>query len=253
MQLFYISGVEGNLCILGEEESWHCMKVLRLGEGDAIDLTDGRGNFYQGRIKKMHHKECQVEITAIRPAPPRPWHLHIAIAPTKNIDRFEWFLEKATEIGIDEITPLFCEHSERTVIKPQRLEKVLVSAMKQSLKAWLPVLNEPAAFNEFITRGFKGPKFIAYCETGRESELQSIYTAGADALVLIGPEGDFSKNEVARAVQAGYTPVSLGSSRLRTETAGIVACHTIVLSNPGLQAGERKRHPHSGALAPNLG
>jgi 16S rRNA (uracil1498-N3)-methyltransferase len=231
MQLFYVSGVEGNTCVLSEEESWHCMKVLRLSEGDPIDLTDGIGNFYHGILTKVHHKGCLVEIDTSHPDPKHPVHLHIAIAPTKNNDRFEWFLEKATEIGIDEITPLFCEHSEREVVKPQRLEKVLVSAMKQSLKAWLPELNEPARFKDFLNRDFEGQKFIGYCETGNESELQHVYTRGSDALILIGPEGDFSKSEVEQAVKYGFTPISLGPARLRTETAGVVACHTIRLMN----------------------
>ena len=231
MQLFYISAVEGNFCVLSEEESWHCMKVLRLSEGDAIDLTDGVGNFYHGRLTKIHHKGCLVEISEVKPNPPTPWRLHIAIAPTKNIDRFEWFLEKATEIGIDEITPLFCEHSEREVVKLPRLEKVVISAMKQSLKAWLPGLNEPKKFKDFITGDFHGQKFIGYCETGQESELHHVYNAGASALILIGPEGDFSKNEVELATHAGFVPISLGPARLRTETAGIVACQTINLMN----------------------
>ncbi|MDP1622078.1 MAG: 16S rRNA (uracil(1498)-N(3))-methyltransferase [Bacteroidales bacterium] len=231
MQLFYISGTEGHVSVLSEEESWHCTRVLRLGEGDLIDLTDGAGNFYRGRLVKVQHKGCIVELSDKRAVQPSPLRLHIAIAPTKNIDRFEWFLEKSTEIGIEEITPLFCDHSEREVVKLQRLEKVLVSAMKQSLKAWLPKLNAPERFNDFIVKDFNGQKFIGYCETGNESELQNTYVKGSNALILIGPEGDFSKNEVELAVNTGFIPVSLGSSRLRTETAGIVACHTIRLIN----------------------
>ncbi len=231
MQLFYISRTEDNFCVLNEDESWHCMKVLRLGEGDEIDLTDGIGNFYHGRLTKINQKGCQVEIISAKPDDRQPWHLHIGIAPTKSIDRFEWFLEKATEIGIDEITPLFCEHSERETVKMQRLEKVLVSAMKQSLKAWLPALHEPARFRDFISRDFPGQKFIGYCETGIESELHDIYATGSDVLILIGPEGDFSKSEVELAVKSGFMPISLGRGRLRTETAGIVAAHTIGLLN----------------------
>jgi 16S rRNA (uracil1498-N3)-methyltransferase len=231
MQLFYISVTEGGTCVLSEEESWHCMKVLRLTDGDPINLVDGKGNFYHGKITKIHHKVCMVEIISRTPDMPKSWNLHIAIAPTKNIDRFEWFLEKATEIGIDEVTPVFCEHSEREIIKPQRLEKVLVSAMKQSLKARLPVLHEPTRFRDFITRDFSGQKFIGHCETGKESELHDLYVKGSDALILIGPEGDFSRAEVKAATGSGFTPVSLGSSRLRTETAGIVACNTINLLN----------------------
>jgi 16S rRNA (uracil1498-N3)-methyltransferase len=231
MQLFYVSRIEGNFCVLSEEESWHCMKVLRLGEGDAVDLTDGVGNFYKGRLTKIHHKGCLVDISSVQPIQPNSWHLHIAIAPTKNIDRFEWFLEKATEIGIDEITPLFCEHSERKIVKLERLEKVIVSAMKQSLKAWLPRLNEPARFKDFISGDLHAQKFIGYCEAGNESELHTIYRQGSDALILVGPEGDFSKNEVALALRSGFTAISLGPSRLRTETAGVMACHTIDLLN----------------------
>ncbi len=231
MQLFYVSILEGNTCVLSEEESWHCIKVLRLGAGDEINLTDGLGSFYQGRLTTLHHRGCEVEIETLRTVPARSWRLHIAMAPTKNIDRFEWFLEKATEIGIEEITPLFCEHSEREILKPQRLEKVLVSAMKQSLKAWLPRLNEPVRFKDFVTRGYEGQKFMGYCETGHESELHAIYRKGSDALVMVGPEGDFSKNEVKMAIDSGFTPISLGSSRLRTETAGIVVCQTIELMN----------------------
>jgi 16S rRNA (uracil1498-N3)-methyltransferase len=231
MQLFYISAIEGNAAVLSDEESWHCMKVLRSKEGDEINLTDGRGNFYRGILTKIHHKGCLVEIRETKPVAPNPWQTHIAMAPTKNIDRFEWFLEKATEIGIDEITPLFCEHSERETIKMPRLEKVLVSAMKKSLKAWLPKLNEPVKFRELIARGVKGQKFIGYCETGNESALDKLYIPGNDAVVLIGPEGDFSKTEVEVAAGSGFVPVSLGTSRLRTETAGIVACHTVEMMN----------------------
>jgi 16S rRNA (uracil1498-N3)-methyltransferase len=231
MQLFYISGISDNFCVLSDEESWHCMKVLRLGEGDQLHLTDGKGNMYLGRLAKAHHKGCLVEITGTKTHPRTNWSLHIAIAPTKNIDRFEWFLEKATEIGIDEITPLICEHSERESVKMPRLEKVLVAAMKQSLKAWLPKLNEPVKFRDLITQDFSGGKYMAYCETGSESELHNCYLKGSPALVLVGPEGDFSKSEAELAGRAGFTPVSLGPSRLRTETAGIVVCETVGLLN----------------------
>jgi len=231
MQLFYVSGIEGNACVLSEEESWHCIKVLRLQEGDEVTLTDGKGNLYKGRLVKIHQKGCLAEILEVKPEKSLTWHLHVAIAPTKNIDRFEWFLEKATEIGINEITPLICEHSEREIVKLQRLEKVLVSAMKQSLKTWLPKLNEPVKFRNFIDRDFPAQKLIGYCETGNESELHKIYRKGSDALIMIGPEGDFSKTEVDTAIKSGFIPVSLGTSRLRTETAGIVACNTIGLVN----------------------
>ncbi len=232
MQLFYISGIAGNTCALGEEESWHCVRVLRLQEGASVHLTDGQGNFYEGRMAKVHHKGCLVEIVTTTRSDRRARHrLHIAMAPTKNIERFEWFLEKATEIGIDEITPVICDHSERKVVKTERLEKVLVAAMKQSLKSWLPRLNEPVNFSDFITGGFTCQKLIAWCETGLESELHELYKKGSDVLILVGPEGDFSKTEVDQAVEAGFIPISLGESRLRTETAGMVACNTVELMN----------------------
>ncbi len=232
MQLFYVTGIEGNACVLGEEESWHCVRVLRLNVGALIDITDGLGKFYQGRLAKVHHKGCLVEIVKVTAREHRrPWRLHVAMAPTKNIERFEWFLEKATEIGVDEIGILLCEHSERKVVKQQRLEKVLVAAMKQSLKCWLPKLNEPVNFKNFVKQPFTGQKMIAWCETGLESELPDLYQKGSDVLVLIGPEGDFSKAEVDLALQSGFIPVSLGDSRLRTETAGIVCCDTIEILN----------------------
>ncbi|MCK9422524.1 MAG: 16S rRNA (uracil(1498)-N(3))-methyltransferase [Bacteroidales bacterium] len=232
MQLFYISDLTGDTCQLSEEESWHCVKALRLKQGDPIQLTDGKGNFYQGRLIEIHPKGSVVKLLTSTQMPHiHSWRLHIAIAPTKNIERFEWFLEKATEIGIDEITPLICEHSERNTLKISRLEKVLVSAMKQSLKTWLPILNEPQNFKHFVSQEFKGQKFIAWCEAGIESELQKVYQQGSEVLILIGPEGDFSLLEVDLAKKAGFGPVSLGFSRFRTETAGIVACHTIDLLN----------------------
>jgi 16S rRNA (uracil1498-N3)-methyltransferase len=147
------------------------------------------------------------------------------------MDRFEWFLEKATEIGIDEITPVFCAHSERIRIKTERLHNILVAAMKQSLKAYLPKLNEPADLKNFLSKDFTGQKFIGYCESGEEDELQKVYQKEANALILIGPEGDFSHEEVSLAEKQGFIPISLGKSRLRTETAGIVACHTITMLN----------------------
>ena len=232
MQLFYVSGFEGSTCVLGEEESWHCIKVLRLHEGAQINLTDGLGNLYQGYLTKIIHMGCHIGITHVTPHNRRSnWSLHVAMAPTKNIERFEWFLEKATEIGIDEITPLICEHSERKTVKLERLQKVMVSAMKQSNKLWLPRLNEPVNFRDFISRAYIGQKFIAWCETGNESELHNIYQKDADVLILVGPEGDYSKSEIELAVKSGFVPVSLGESRLRTETAGIVACHTIEMIN----------------------
>lgn len=231
MTLFYTPNI--STCpFLPEEESQHCVKVLRLNAGDKIQLIDGVGGFYEAEIINPHHKHCEVKILQKTENFNKHNHyLHIAIAPTKNIERFEWFLEKATEIGIDEITPIICRFSERKIVKPERLEKVIVSAMKQSIKAFLPKLNDVCTFDEFIKENKATQKFIAHCYEGEKELLQNIYEKGSHSLVLIGPEGDFSKEEVELALKNNFTPVSLGNSRLRTETAGIVACHTINLLN----------------------
>jgi 16S rRNA (uracil1498-N3)-methyltransferase len=232
MYLFYTPGIAGNTFTLSEEESRHCVNVLRLRSGDIIHLTDGKGNLFETSITDPHPKRCTVKvISVLKNYEKREVNLHIAIAPTKNIARIEWFLEKATEIGIDEITPLMCEHSERAQIRLPRLEKVLVAAMKQSLKAYLPILHEPAKFNNFCTLPFEGQKFIASCEPEVKIHLHSIYRKGANALILIGPEGDFSPDEIVNAKKSGFIPISLGKSRLRTETAGIVACHAVNMLN----------------------
>jgi 16S rRNA (uracil1498-N3)-methyltransferase len=232
MQLFYIPEITGDKFTLSEEESRHCINVLRLRAGDIIHLTDGKGDLFETSITDPNPKRCTVKvISVLKNYEKREVHLHIAIAPTKNIARFEWFLEKATEIGIDEITPLMCEHSERVQIRLPRLEKVLVAAMKQSLKAYLPVLHEPAKFNNFLALPFEGQKFIASCEPEVTIHLKTIYRKGANALILIGPEGDFSPDEIVNAKKSGFIPISLGKSRLRTETAGVVACHSISLLN----------------------
>jgi 16S rRNA (uracil1498-N3)-methyltransferase len=187
---------------------------------------------YEASIVDTTTKQCTVKtIHATREYQKRAFHLHIAIAPTKNTDRFEWFLEKSTEIGIDVITPLLCTHSERTHLKTDRLQKVIIAAMKQSLKAFLPELDEPVEFKRFIQRPFDGEKFIAYCDQNDPAELKDSYRKGAKALILIGPEGDFSPEEVDLAKNQGYIPISLGKSRLRTETAGIVACTIINFLN----------------------
>lgn len=217
---------------LPEEEAQHCTRVLRLGVGDEITLTDGKGKFYKAEITVAGNKRCLVTVKeTVFQEPLRPCHLHIAMAPTKNMDRNEWFAEKATEIGLDELTFLNCRFSERRVIKNERIEKILVSAIKQSLKARLPRLNELTDFSTFITQDFKGQKFIAHCYEGEKPLLKDVLKPGEDAVVLIGPEGDFSEEEVEKAVEYGFMPISLGKSRLRTETAALVACHTINLLN----------------------
>jgi len=232
MQLFYTPDINSETYNLDKEESTHCVRVLRLKEGSQIHLTDGRGNLYKAQLLNADAKACVVEIIeTIKDFGKRDFYLHIAIAPTKNIDRFEWFLEKATEIGIDEITPVFCEHSERNIIKPERLQKIITAAVKQSLKAYHPILNEALKFNQFIKTAYDGQKFIAHCEEEKKTALQFCYKKTENAIILIGPEGDFSVAEIKKAIENNYQPISLGNSRLRTETAGILACHTINLLN----------------------
>lgn len=231
MHVFYTPNIQTSN-ELPEEEAQHCTRVLRLNAGDEITLTDGKGCFYKAVITAATNKRCLVTIKETLPQPPLwPCHLHIAMAPTKNMDRNEWFAEKATEIGFDELTFLNCRYSERKVIKDERIEKILVSAIKQSLKARLPKLNEMMDFEPFITQPFEGQKFIAHCYEGEKPLLKEILKPGEDALVLVGPEGDFSEEEVRKAVEQGFIPISLGKSRLRTETAALVACHTMNLLN----------------------
>ncbi len=232
MNLFYAPYIVEPVTTLTEDESKHIVRVLRKSEGDIVFFTDGLGFIYKCVIKEANPKKCLIEIvekTAGRDK--RNFRLHIAIAPTKNITRFEWFLEKSTEIGIDSITPIICSHSERKEVKTERLNKVITSAMKQSLKSHHPKLGDKASFKDIINLPFKGEKFIAYIDKSVTLELSKAYSPRQDAIVLIGPEGDFSHEEVKLAVAKGFIPVRLGTSRLRTETAGIVACHTINLTN----------------------
>ena len=231
MQIFYAPDIESTL-VLPEEESGHCVRVMRLAEGDEIMITDGKGNFYRASITIAHPKHCQVEITSSW-QPEKPWdaYIHIAVAPTKNMDRMEWFAEKATEIGIDEITCLNCRFSERKEVKTARLEKILVSAMKQSQKALLPQLNGMTDFKQFVRQPFNGRKFIAHCEEGEKPLIKSIYHPSENVLILIGPEGDFCPEEIKSAEENGFEAISLGKSRLRTETAALTACHTIHVLN----------------------
>lgn len=227
MQLFFTPDLQTEIYTLDETESKHAVRVLRLNNGDELKLIDGIGNFYTAEITDANPKRCQIKVISKEAEfGKRKSYLHIAVAPTKNIDRFEWFLEKATEIGIDEITPILCEHSERKVIKDDRLEKVIVSAMKQSIKAYLPKLNPLTPFSELIAAPFDGKKFIAHCYELDKRQLKNEIIQSPSNLVLIGPEGDFSEREVEQALQSGFTPVTLGNSRLRTETAAVVACHT---------------------------
>lgn len=232
MLLFYTPDLQGLTYRLNNEESKHCIKVLRLKEGDLVHLIDGKGSLFEAKITDANHKACVLQIISeTREYGKRDFRIIIAIAPTKNMDRFEWFLEKATEIGVDEIIPIICQHSERKEIKLERLEKVAVAAMKQSYKAYMPVLSEAIPFKMLLNRAFNGEKCIAHCEEGERKLFKYQITPKKEVLILIGPEGDFSKEEIKLAVDAGFVPVSLGDSRLRTETAGVVACHTVHLVN----------------------
>lgn len=232
MHLFYTPDLVGDTYRLSEEESKHCVRVLRLTEGDQLFLVDGKGLFCEAVIVTAYTKGCILRVVDRKDGyGKRGYQLTIGVAPTKNIDRFEWFLEKATEIGIDKIVPLVSRYSERKEIKPERLEKVMVSAMKQSIKAFLPIINPMLPFKEAIKEPFLGQKFIAHCHNGKKPLLRDTITKGLDVSVLIGPEGDFSSEEVELAINEGFIPVSLGGSRLRTETAALVACHTVNLIN----------------------
>ena len=227
MQLFYCPEILEDSYYLNSEESKHCIKVLRKNEGDLINLIDGIGAFYEVRITIASQKKVHFEIVKSWKEEARDYKLHIAIAPTKNNDRLEWFLEKATEIGIDEITPIICHHSERKVVKEERLKKIILSATKQSLKSKIPILHPAKPLKEFISVKNTAGCFIAHCEEKEKKNLQSVVTK--NTLILIGPEGDFSTTEIDLALANNFTPIALGNSRLRTETAGLVACHTIAL------------------------
>lgn len=231
MHVFYTPDID-TCPELPEEEAGHCLRVLRLGVGDEVMLTDGKGCFYKAVISAATGKRCRVKVME-KTEQEKFWkgHLHLAMAPTKNMDRIEWFVEKATEIGFDELSFLNCRFSERKVIKTERIEKIVVSAMKQSLKARKPIVNEMTDFAKFMQRDFQGQKFIAHCYEGEKPLLKEVLKPGEDALVLIGPEGDFSPEEVQKAEALGFQPISLGKSRLRTETAALVAVHMMNLFN----------------------
>lgn len=231
MALFYVPELaSGN--ILPEDESQHAVKVLRLQVGDEIVVVDGVGGFYKAKITNPHPKHCGFEIIETKlNYGKRDYRLHIAIAPTKNIDRLEWFIEKATEIGIDEITPIICRHSERKIVKEERLEKIIVSAAKQSVKAYFPKLNPLTTLDELFKNHQASQKFIAHCYEQDKRLLQTEVQKSKDVIILIGPEGDFSLEEVENAISNGFVPVSLGESRLRTETAGVVSCNTVAIIN----------------------
>ena len=225
MQLFYAPEITTPLYTLPEEESGHCVRVLRLKEGDSLHITDGRGTLYRAVVEEAHHKHCTIRIVEEHPEwEKRPYSLTIAVAPTKNIDRIEWFVEKATECGIDRIVPILCDHSERKVVKTERLEKIAASAMKQSLKAYLPHIDPLTPVRDFLAEECNATKLIAHCEEDMERIFMGdVLRKGDNVVVLIGPEGDFSKEEIEAARKAGFQEITLGNARLRTETAALAA------------------------------
>ncbi|MFZ0282557.1 MAG: 16S rRNA (uracil(1498)-N(3))-methyltransferase [Bacteroidales bacterium] len=232
MQIFYAPEVKGSGCVLDPIESGHCVRVLRMKKGSSVTLVDGKGNLYEGFISDPNPHGCEITITETKKDfEKRDYRLHIAISPLKNYDRFEWFVEKSVEIGIDEITPILCRNTEKPGIKADRINNIIISAMKQSVKAFRPVLNQMVTFEEFQDLDLPGNRMIAHCRKSERSRIDRVYRKGEDAVILIGPEGDFTEEEVARAVNNGYKPVHLGMSRLRTETAGICACHSIYFIN----------------------
>lgn len=232
MQLFFAENIESDYYTLPQEESKHCVRVLRMQSGDTINLTDGNGWLIKARIVDDNPKACCVEVVERIPDyGKRNFVLHLAVAPTKNTARLEWLVEKAVEMGVDVITPIICDHSERCVLKTERLEKIVISAMKQSLKTFKPVVNDPTPIRDLIASPFSGQRFIAYCDGDIRTPLRSCYQPGSDALMLIGPEGDFSKEEVELALSSGFLPVTLGNCRLRTETAAMAATAFFNLSN----------------------
>ena len=233
MQIFYAPLLTGDTYILDETESKHCIKVLRMGKGEKVNLIDGKGNLFEGYVSNPDSRRCGISITRkIIEYEKRDYNLHIAISPLKNPERFELFVEKSVELGIDEITPLICNHTEKKNIKAERVEKVIISAMKQSLKALKTRLNDPISFNEFVKKEYSGKKIIAHCNDvpGKKS-ISEVYERGENVLILIGPEGDFSEDEINLSKLHGFISIHLGASRLRTETAGIAACHSIYFIN----------------------
>ena len=233
MQIFYAPDINGISYTLDEKESKHLIRVLRMVKGSCVKLIDGKGNLFEGFISEPDQNKCIIEITReIKDFEKRNYKLHIAISPLKNPERFEWFVEKSVEIGIDEITPLICKNTEKPGIKSERVNNIIISAMKQSLKAKKTLLNETSSFKDFINKNLEGTKMIAHCDDFNfRKKISDIYSKKTDSIILIGPEGDFSREEIDTAVKKGFLPVHLGTSRLRTETAGIAACHSIYFIN----------------------
>ena len=233
MQLFYSTEITdtNNTFIFSKEESKHIVKVLRKQVGDTMHITNGKGWLFKAEITLAGLKNCIATISSKTYQAPKNYNLHLAVAPTKMNDRYEWFLEKATEIGITSITPIICDHSERKIIKAERFEKILQSAMKQSLQCYLPELKPAIPLKEYLKTTPEGDYFIAHCEETKKQSLKSQLHAKNTTTILIGPEGDFSTKEIDLALENNWTPVTLGDTRLRTETAAIVACHSVAFVN----------------------
>jgi 16S rRNA (uracil1498-N3)-methyltransferase len=231
LNLFYQPLLPEGVFHLDADESKHAVRVLRKNVGDLIRLIDGKGNFYDASITKADPAKCQFTITSQTAEVKNDYSIHIAISPTKNTDRIEWFVEKAVEIGVDKITLIACQKSERVHLKTDRLERVAISAMKQSLKATLPQINGMSKLTDVIKQSTEQEKFIAYVDQTNPDHLKNMLTRNTSYLVLIGPEGDFSETELTLALQHNFKKVSLGKSRLRTETAGMAACHILNLFN----------------------
>jgi 16S rRNA (uracil1498-N3)-methyltransferase len=233
MQVFYAPEIAGDQFTLDRNESKHLIRVLRMKPGTPVNLIDGRGNLYEGIISDPDPVNCTIKIKSVlHDFEKRNYRLHIAISPLKNPERFEWFIEKAVEIGIDEITPLICRNTEKPGIKPERIRNLIISAMKQSLKAMEPQLNEAISFMDFLSKAHQGKLMMAHCHPDiKRDKISDVYTRGEDAVIMIGPEGDFSMEEIEKGMSKYFTHIHLGTSRLRTETAGIAACHSIYFIN----------------------
>jgi 16S rRNA (uracil1498-N3)-methyltransferase len=233
MQIFYAPDISGSTYTLDENESRHLIRVLRMTKGSGVRLIDGKGNLFDGIINNPDQNKCTIIITGrITDFEKRNYKLHIAISPLKNPERFEWFIEKSVEIGIDEITPLICKNTEKPGIKTDRVNNLIISAMKQSLKATKPVLNETCYLKDFISMKPDAILMIAHCNDSLvRKSVSEVYTKGRNAIILVGPEGDFTREEIDSAANSGFIPVHLGTSRLRTETAGIAVCHSIYFMN----------------------
>lgn len=235
MNYFYHPSLDNSVSqfSLPPEESRHIVKVLRRQAGDRLAITNGKGYLFHAEILEANPKRCTARVLEAMKTPPPHYELHLAVAPPKRVERFQWFLEKATEIGVSRIIPLICDRSERETLPVDRLQRVIQEAMKQSLQTFLPELEEPVAFSAYLEREQPALRFIAHCEEGDKTDLKRRVAADKDAVVLIGPEGDFTPAEIRAASERGFVPVSLGKNRLRTETAALVACMTINMINNG--------------------